>query len=157
MKLLLDNGADAEVCNAEGETPRDLISDLPITSALRQLFDWFQGEPKPWKTLRIPEVEPQCGTKQMRISSKFRANIWFYWKHAAIPWLRRVRVFDLVYDKDKVQELENEYIEFLEKKTEGMTVPPIDRKDVWKWIHFPANNVCEPSVMPTFFGLAITY
>ena len=142
MKLLLENGADADICNAKGETPQDLMDDLPTTSSLRQLIDQFQGTPRPWKSFRIPEVKPQCGTKQTRISRKFRANIWFYWKHKKIPWLRRAFVYDIVYD-NQLQKLEGEYIEFLRKKTEKMNVPSIDRKDIWKWVHFPANNVSD--------------
>jgi hypothetical protein len=141
MKLLLENGADPGVCNADGATPPDLLPKDANVSHLKQLFNEVQGKPPLRKTSKVPKAEPQCSTKRERISREFSINVWFYWRLDTIPWSRKVSVYDIVYDKTRLEKLENDYIEFLKQETQGTNGPAIERKHIWKWIHFPANNV----------------
>lgn len=83
---------------------------------------------------------PHVGTKQRELTQKFSINVCFYYRQKEMPWRsQRITVYDLVYG-GKLQDLEQEYIEFLHKGKE-MTDGDIEPKQVWRWIHLPANNV----------------
>ncbi|KAH8879046.1 ankyrin [Thozetella sp. PMI_491] len=140
VDLLLTNGADAHVCNSEGDTPRDIINREPAARKYLYLFDDDPGKQRGRKLVPVPNAKPTCGTKQRRVSEKFWVSIWFYWRHGNFPWSYRVSVYDFIYTT-KFHEIEEKYISFLQKEACGKGLHEVSKKDVWKWIHFPANNM----------------
>lgn len=147
MRLLLENGADPDAPNTDGTTPRNLVpvhasGSGPLPKAMtrvRVIFDETQGKPFRKNCWKVPQVKPLCVPKREGLTrNKFFANIYFYYRGPKPrPMSYRVSIFELVYG-GKLKELEQEYIGFLRKEHGGTQ---IERKDVWKWVHFPANNV----------------
>lgn len=149
VRLLLESGADPDSPNTIQKTPRDLVPGPAETTGplmqemkdLREIFDEIQAKPRPRKVLKVPET-PQCGNKQEKLTKElFSVYICFYYRKGIKPCPRpqRVSVYDLVYG-DKLKDLEQEYIDYLKQELHGN----IETISIWKWIHFPANNVSSP-------------
>lgn len=150
MRLLLESGADPNATNNEGKTPRDLVPGpaetpgprMDMMKHIRYILAETQGKQRPERTWKVPKIMPRCATKQQELTQKdFFVNICFYYRQGSQPRPRsqRISVFELVYG-GKLKQLENDYLEFLGQEDHSLR-GKITTRDIWKWVHFPANNV----------------
>lgn len=136
MRLLLENGADPDIRNANGKRPQDLLPDAEEGRTVGRLFYEPREKWRSKKAQKIPALRnPFQDEKQ--ICDKFFVNVRFY-SRQGVSWWETVSVHSLLYDaeKDKLTELEESF-----RGIRGSTEEEIKSDDIWRWIHFPANNV----------------
>ncbi|KAI1638377.1 hypothetical protein F4809DRAFT_639677 [Biscogniauxia mediterranea] len=141
MRLLLEYGADPESRNNRGRTPKSLIPTEG--DGAKVLFQELRGKRQVKFPLKIPEIPPQCSGGKRDVCDQFLVTVRFYWRPEGLSWSQTTSVSRLVYDKYTLKELQDEFIHvvqtWIDKK--GKTSMEVKTKDIWKWIHFPANNV----------------
>lgn len=146
--MLLAAGADPDVNNSAGETPRGFVyardhDRVAGIRLLRRAFDEIQGRSTARAPLRIPKDKPSCVRKHAKLAGEIFLDVSFYWLGKPMQWRpRRISVFDLVYARG-LEKLQEEYASFLRTSTKRNDIKSTS-KDIWKWIHFPANNVSMP-------------
>ncbi|KAI1485861.1 hypothetical protein F5X96DRAFT_657774 [Biscogniauxia mediterranea] len=143
MKLLLEYGADPESRNNRGRTPKSLIPTDIKAAGAKILFQELRGKRQVKFPLKIPEIPPQCSGGKRDVCDQFLVTVRFYWRPEGLSWSQTTSVSRLVYTKYALKELQDEFIRvvqtWIEKK--GKPSMEVKTKDIWKWIHFPANNI----------------
>lgn len=134
VKELLEYGADPDIANVRGKTPRDQAETRKLREVCKLISDV-----EPHHTGR-PTKPPSCTGTRATIAKEFRGIVRFYYEKAnRTGWYKTVSVYDLVYG-DVLESLEQQYINHLQE-VRKLTVTEEDRQYLWKWIHFPATNV----------------
>ncbi|RYP66576.1 hypothetical protein DL771_007729 [Monosporascus sp. 5C6A] len=135
-EILLHNGADAGVRNAKGKTPLDLITG----SELRDLFAQPWGISEKRTVPRIPREQPRCPEDKRKACREASVYVRCYWRGRGVSWATSTSVNELVYKQDTLHKISEQSKKNMRMPTTAAAPAPEDG-EIWKWIHFPANNM----------------
>ncbi|KAI5925056.1 hypothetical protein F4810DRAFT_708862 [Camillea tinctor] len=143
MRLLLEYGADPDSRNNRGDTPKSLIPNDSKGDGAKVLFHELRGKRRVKYPLRIPENPPQCSGEKKKVCDQFLVTVRFYWRPEGLSWSQTTSVSSLVYDKSTLNKLQDEFIHVVQTSInkKGKIDMEVETKDIWKWIHLPANNI----------------
>lgn len=169
IQLLLDGSADANAFNAAGEIPEDLLPRGEEGTKMQWVFRWADriGRPSSFKRQDWPSDVLNKGKESREearsmpakkahwsrlqcslgvpICQDFKAYVEFCWKPRGTSWGQNISGFELLYEgHNALDRLEEQFIDNLRilEHSSGAEdeIWPV-REDIWRWIHFPANNV----------------
>jgi len=156
MKHLLKNGADPDSRNFGGKTPQDLLPDTDIGKDVkRRIFFVPRAKWRPKLAPQLLKQSPQCSEEKKTVCKEFFVTVIFYWRQQALSWSQTASVYSVLYRKDTLRKLEDEFVGIIQaavrskaNKNRNAERPDagdveVQRSDVWKWIHLPANNVSD--------------
>jgi hypothetical protein len=151
MRSLLKYGADPDSRNNNGATPEAVVPGDEKGNAAKRLFREPRGKWRAKLPLAMPGTPPQCSDEKQEVCKDFFVTVKFYWRGKGLSWSQTASVYKMVYDRDTLKGLQAEFVEIIrtaerEKSKDGDPDVSVREEDIWKWIHFPANNVksCPP-------------
>jgi hypothetical protein len=142
VQILLKHGADPLSFNKAMETPVELGG-----REMGEIFDRFTV---PWLSRRkFPGIALDCSVEAVGVCKEFYASLWFYArvtemqpngseKDKVFSWMRKERVYDLIYKNKTLEKLEND---FKQQVAQQVDLAAASGMRVFRWLHFPANNV----------------
>ena len=138
MDLLLSYGADTDVKNVEGQKPQDVIP-RKLTSITQQF-----AQPRPIAKRKyipkIPRAPPVCLKDKVETCEDFTVYVRYYWRGRGVSWATSTSVSQLVYKgESELKDIETDFKKHCLEPNSGEG-ERLDDMDVWRWIHFPANN-----------------
>ncbi|KAL7619502.1 hypothetical protein AAE478_010042 [Parahypoxylon ruwenzoriense] len=133
--LLFEHGANPDSYNDTGETPEAVI---PNNGRGDDVKRHFRTPREKWSkyTLKMPNEEPQCSDD--KICGEFFVTVRFYWRVKRLSWVQTASVHNLLYDNSTLKRSQDEFVKIIKSRHPKHKA---DIKDIWKWIHLPANNI----------------
>jgi hypothetical protein len=155
VTLLLRNGADPDSLSKNRKTPQDVIPpESKNKDAIVRLFNQPREKWHPKQAMKIPKFPDSISPDIERVCKKFFVHVRFYWPGRKTPyvesisWSKTVTVYNVLFDKDKLALLEEEFLKIVTERAGGMKLKVSDNENIWKWFHFPANNVSTQPACP---------
>lgn len=143
--MLLDNGADTDARSVEGLNPQDTIPgnlEGSEVEEIKRLCSQSQQVAGRKRIPKIPTARPVCQKNKVRTCEDFKVYVRYYWRGHGVSQAKSISIHQLVYKGEgALQNIEEDFkaqIASLDS-TKGAN-EQVDEKDVWRWVHFPANN-----------------
>ena len=147
IDLLLARGADPEARNNEGLSPLEVISDKTVGAVdAKTLFTKLLPISARKYIPRIPTKPPKCLSDKVKSCEAFKVYVRYYLRGEGVSWATSTSIHQLIYNgNNELKKIEENFRTYLNQLPEENK--PTNTTDVWRWIHFPANNASPQSCL----------
>ncbi|RSL40663.1 hypothetical protein CEP53_013229 [Fusarium sp. AF-6] len=140
VKLLLSAGADREVKNIEGKTPKEALNDSGSEDKGKAEIKTLLTKPALVGTRKyvpkIPQFLPKCLPREESTCKDFTAYVRYYRRGSSHTQATSTTIHGLVYESEStLKQIEKDFVGSQEDQGKP------DDTGVWRWVHFPANNM----------------
>ncbi|KAJ9144718.1 hypothetical protein NKR23_g5813 [Pleurostoma richardsiae] len=92
---------------------------------------------------KIPRDPPVYLNDKVKTCEDFKVYVRYYWRGRGVSWATSTSIHQLVYRAEgELKDIEDEFKKYLDSLDDSSEKKEtLDDKDVWRWIHFPANNM----------------
>jgi len=156
--MLLARGADPEARNNGGFSPLEVIPHRAGAEDAKKLFTNLLVISTRKYMPKIPAQAPKClEDKKIETCKNFKVYVRYFLRGTDVSWATSTSIHRLIYNEendgkknelDRIEDNFRNYLDQLEHK-------PDDTSDVWRWVHFPANNA-SPPIIPSKLGASPT-